>query len=220
MTWRAASIAPISPSSSPPIGSTRTKRTRSRTISPTACRRRPTSFEGHSRSRGRSQRKGGSHDDRSPIPPRFCWTAPPERSRPERLHAGPAPRWRCRNLPSPSTSSMSAGRSPWCKSRSRISAPPSPSSSRASPSRKAPAPELPGKLKAQQDAGRVDIDFVLGGLDIVSAGNEQKLWAELLPKYADILPEARGDLPARARSTCRRSARAAPCAWSIILRAR
>jgi putative spermidine/putrescine transport system substrate-binding protein len=54
---------------------------------------------------------------------------------------------------------------------------------------KAPAPELPGKLKAQQDAGRVDIDFVLGGLDIVSAGNEQKLWSELLPKYADILPK-------------------------------
>ena len=54
---------------------------------------------------------------------------------------------------------------------------------------KAPAPELPGKLKAQQDAGRVDIDFVLGGLDIVSAGNEQKLWTELLPKYADILPK-------------------------------
>jgi putative spermidine/putrescine transport system substrate-binding protein len=54
---------------------------------------------------------------------------------------------------------------------------------------KAPAPELPGKLKAQQDAGRVDIDFVLGGLDIVSAGNEQKLWSELLPKYADVLPK-------------------------------
>jgi len=54
---------------------------------------------------------------------------------------------------------------------------------------KAPAPELPGKLKAQQDAGHVDIDFVLGGLDIVSAGNEQKLWTELLPTYASVLPK-------------------------------
>src|ERR1700686_2432106 len=33
---------------------------------------------------------------------------------------------------------------------------------------KAPAPELPGKLKAQQDAGRVDIDIVLSGTDAVS----------------------------------------------------
>jgi putative spermidine/putrescine transport system substrate-binding protein len=54
---------------------------------------------------------------------------------------------------------------------------------------KAPAPELPGKLKAQQDAGRVDIDFVLGGLDVVSAGNEQKLWTELLPKFTAELPK-------------------------------
>ena len=54
---------------------------------------------------------------------------------------------------------------------------------------KAPAPELPGKLKAQQDAGHVDIDFVLGGLDIVSAGNEQKLWTELLPAFAGMLPK-------------------------------
>ena len=30
---------------------------------------------------------------------------------------------------------------------------------------KAPAPELPGKIKAQQDAGRVDIDGVLTGID-------------------------------------------------------
>ena len=29
----------------------------------------------------------------------------------------------------------------------------------------APAPELPGKIKAQQDAGRVDIDLVLTGTD-------------------------------------------------------
>jgi putative spermidine/putrescine transport system substrate-binding protein len=53
---------------------------------------------------------------------------------------------------------------------------------------KAPAPELPGKIKAQQDANRVDIDLVLGGLDALSAGIEQKLWIPLLPKYAKSLP--------------------------------
>src|SRR5215472_17069087 len=41
---------------------------------------------------------------------------------------------------------------------------------------KAPAPELPGKIKAQQDAGRVDIDGVLTGIDALSAGVDQKLW--------------------------------------------
>src|SRR5690242_21533845 len=35
---------------------------------------------------------------------------------------------------------------------------------------KAPAPELPGKIKAQQDAKRVDIDGVLTGIDALSAG--------------------------------------------------
>ena len=54
---------------------------------------------------------------------------------------------------------------------------------------KAPAPELPAKIKAMQDAGRVDIDLVLGGLDALSAGIEQKLWLPLLPNYAASLPE-------------------------------
>ena len=53
---------------------------------------------------------------------------------------------------------------------------------------KAPAPELAGKLKAQQDAGRVDIDLVLSGTDAVSAGIEQNLWLKLLPDYADKFP--------------------------------
>jgi putative spermidine/putrescine transport system substrate-binding protein len=53
---------------------------------------------------------------------------------------------------------------------------------------KAPAPELPGKLKAQQDAGRVDIDVVLSGTDAVSAGIEQGLWTKVLPDYADKFP--------------------------------
>src|SRR5215218_8269967 len=48
---------------------------------------------------------------------------------------------------------------------------------------KAPAPELPSKLKAQQDANRVDIDLVLTGNDALAAGVEQKLWVPLLPDH-------------------------------------
>jgi putative spermidine/putrescine transport system substrate-binding protein len=62
---------------------------------------------------------------------------------------------------------------------------------------KAPAPELPAKIKAQQAAGRVDIDLVLTGTDALSAGLDQDLWVDLtphlgaLPKLADIyLPQA------------------------------
>jgi putative spermidine/putrescine transport system substrate-binding protein len=54
---------------------------------------------------------------------------------------------------------------------------------------KAPAPELPGKIKAQQDANRVDIDLVLTGLDGLAAGIEQKLWLEVLPAFASSLPK-------------------------------
>src|SRR3954447_26997757 len=50
---------------------------------------------------------------------------------------------------------------------------------------KAPAPELAGKIKAQQSAGRVDIDLVLTGTDGLAAGIEQGLWIDLLPQYAD-----------------------------------
>lgn len=52
---------------------------------------------------------------------------------------------------------------------------------------KAPAPELPAKLKAQQDAGRVDIDMMLGGLDALSAGIDQGLWTQLFPRFAGVL---------------------------------
>jgi putative spermidine/putrescine transport system substrate-binding protein len=52
----------------------------------------------------------------------------------------------------------------------------------------APAPELPGKIKAQQDAGRVDIDLVLTGTDGLSAGIDQKLWVPLVTDYAAALP--------------------------------
>ncbi len=53
---------------------------------------------------------------------------------------------------------------------------------------KAPAPELAGKIKAQQSAGRVDIDIVLSGTDAVSAGIEQNLWVKLLPDFTDKFP--------------------------------
>ncbi|MFI0444011.1 extracellular solute-binding protein [Actinomadura sp. 6N118] len=54
---------------------------------------------------------------------------------------------------------------------------------------KVTAPELAGKVKAQQDAGRLDIDLVLTGTDGLSAGLEQNLWIDLLGKYADKLPD-------------------------------
>ncbi len=53
---------------------------------------------------------------------------------------------------------------------------------------KAPAPELPAKLRAQQAANRVDIDLVLTGSDGLAAGIEQKIWAELVPAQAKSLP--------------------------------
>src|SRR4051794_41278208 len=45
---------------------------------------------------------------------------------------------------------------------------------------KATAPELVGKVKAQQNANRVDIDLVLTGVDGLAAGIEQSLWLPLL----------------------------------------
>jgi putative spermidine/putrescine transport system substrate-binding protein len=54
---------------------------------------------------------------------------------------------------------------------------------------KAPAPELAGKIKAQQNAKRLDIDLVLTGLDGLAAGMEQGLWARIMPDYADKFPE-------------------------------
>jgi putative spermidine/putrescine transport system substrate-binding protein len=54
---------------------------------------------------------------------------------------------------------------------------------------KAPAPELPGKIKAQQDAGRVDIDGVLTGIDALSAGVDQKLWIPIASDFATKLPK-------------------------------
>ena len=53
---------------------------------------------------------------------------------------------------------------------------------------KAPAPELPGKLKAMQGAGRSDIDLVLTGTDFLAAGIEQGLLLKILPDYAPKFP--------------------------------
>ena len=57
---------------------------------------------------------------------------------------------------------------------------------------KAPAPELPAKIRAQQSANRVDIDLVLTGTDALAAGIDQKIWTELakapaMPKLDDLL---------------------------------
>jgi putative spermidine/putrescine transport system substrate-binding protein len=53
---------------------------------------------------------------------------------------------------------------------------------------KAPAPELAGKISAQQKAGRVDLDLILTGSDGLAAGLEQDLWVKLLPDFADKFP--------------------------------
>jgi len=53
----------------------------------------------------------------------------------------------------------------------------------------APAPELGAKLKAQQAAGRVDIDLVLTGSDGLAAGLAQGAWVKLLPDHADRFPD-------------------------------
>jgi len=54
---------------------------------------------------------------------------------------------------------------------------------------RAPSPELPAKLKAEQAANRVDIDLVLTGPGALSDGIQQGLWIELLPAHRDVLPD-------------------------------
>jgi putative spermidine/putrescine transport system substrate-binding protein len=53
---------------------------------------------------------------------------------------------------------------------------------------KAPSPELPGKLKAMQGAGRSDIDLVLTGTDFLAAGIEQGVLVKILPDNAGKFP--------------------------------
>lgn len=64
---------------------------------------------------------------------------------------------------------------------------------------KAPAPELPGKIKAMQAANRTDIDLVLGGTDILAAGIDQKLWTAILPDQAKKFPNVLENYTAPAR---------------------
>jgi putative spermidine/putrescine transport system substrate-binding protein len=52
----------------------------------------------------------------------------------------------------------------------------------------APSPELPGKLKAMQGAGRSDIDMVLTGTDFLAAGIEQGVLMKILPERAAKFP--------------------------------
>jgi putative spermidine/putrescine transport system substrate-binding protein len=65
---------------------------------------------------------------------------------------------------------------------------------------KAPAPELPGKLKAMQAAGRSDIDMVLTGTDFLAAGIEQGVLMKILPDNASKFPNLiQNYLPAAAK---------------------
>lgn len=61
---------------------------------------------------------------------------------------------------------------------------------------KAPSPELPGKIKAQQRANRVDIDMVIIGPDALSAGLADDIWVDIgsmtdtgLPDFKEIYQE-------------------------------
>jgi putative spermidine/putrescine transport system substrate-binding protein len=54
---------------------------------------------------------------------------------------------------------------------------------------KVTAPELAGKVKAQQDAGRLSIDLVLTGTDGLASGLEQNLWVDLAGKYPGQVPK-------------------------------
>jgi putative spermidine/putrescine transport system substrate-binding protein len=63
---------------------------------------------------------------------------------------------------------------------------------------KATAPELVGKVKAQQNAGRVDIDLVLTGVDGLAAGIDQNLWSPLLPANQQRLAGMSNYLPGAA----------------------
>lgn len=53
---------------------------------------------------------------------------------------------------------------------------------------KAPAPELPAKIRAMQAAGRTEIDLVLTGTDALAAGVALNLWEPLLPAHAAKFP--------------------------------
>jgi putative spermidine/putrescine transport system substrate-binding protein len=53
---------------------------------------------------------------------------------------------------------------------------------------RAPAPELPAKIKAQQDAGRVDINLVMTGQDAGFVMLEGNQLVKLFPEYEKLFP--------------------------------
>jgi putative spermidine/putrescine transport system substrate-binding protein len=54
---------------------------------------------------------------------------------------------------------------------------------------RAPAPELPAKIKAQQDAGRVDINLILTGQDAGSVLGANNQLIKLFPTYDKLFPK-------------------------------
>ncbi len=60
-----------------------------------------------------------------------------------------------------------------------------------------PAPETPAKIKAQQDAGRADINLVLTGQDAGSVLAANKQLIELFPKYNKMFPRDELNEPAK-----------------------
>ncbi|GHD22055.1 extracellular solute-binding protein [Tianweitania populi] len=54
---------------------------------------------------------------------------------------------------------------------------------------KAPSPELPGKIKAQQRANRIDIDLVIIGPDALSAGLADDIWTDIIALPENGLPD-------------------------------
>jgi putative spermidine/putrescine transport system substrate-binding protein len=54
---------------------------------------------------------------------------------------------------------------------------------------RAPAPELPAKIKAQQDAGRVDVNLLLVGQDAGSVMASQGQLVKLFPQYDKLFPK-------------------------------
>jgi putative spermidine/putrescine transport system substrate-binding protein len=54
---------------------------------------------------------------------------------------------------------------------------------------KAPSPELPGKIRAQQAANRVDIDIVIIGPDALSAGLADDIYVDVIGSHAKSLPD-------------------------------
>lgn len=65
----------------------------------------------------------------------------------------------------------------------------------------APSTELVSRLKAQQNAGRVDTDLVLSGSDAISAGVEQEVYLRILPNYEEALAGATRNYTDVARQT-------------------